>query len=190
MIEVAVDSVRVSLMNHNRIVVLKDINNERFLPIFVDQFVAEAITLELQQTKQPRPMTHDLLRSTIEAMGGRVVHVLVNDLRKDIYYARIVIELADGNQIEIDARPSDSIALAVRAKAPIFVAEAIMEKSAFTPEEDVDLSEGEEEEVAEAPSSEVPDEEEDEDIDESQFSAFADFVNSLDLDELDDEDKN
>lgn len=186
MIEVEVDSVRVSLMNQQRIVVLKDINNERFLPIWIDQFVAEAITLELQQTKQGRPMTHDLLKNTIEEMGGRVDHILVNDVRGDIYYARVVIEI-DGKTIDIDSRPSDAIALAIRARAPLYVAEAVMEKSSLEPEEDVVLEDEEEEPEIERPTGET--EEDVEEVDESQFSAFADFVNSLDLDELDDDDK-
>lgn len=137
MIEVTVDSIRVSLMNQQRLVVLKDTTQDRYLPIWIGQFEAEAITIELQEAEQKRPLTHDLLKSTIAAMGGKVVHIFINDLRNDIFYARVVIELAPERQIEVDARPSDAIALAVRTKSPIFVSEAVMDKSAVEPEQDV-----------------------------------------------------
>ncbi|MCA9883322.1 MAG: bifunctional nuclease family protein [Anaerolineae bacterium] len=202
MIEVEVDSIRVSLTNQQRLVVLKDINDERYLPIWIGQYEAEALTLELQNTETARPLTHDLLKMTIEQMGGKLVHILVNDVRKEIYYARLVIDI-DGRMIEVDARPSDAINLAIRAKAPIFVAQAVMDRSSQRPADEIDLDNPEEEdfsdfdlpldEVADEPDLEYDDDEEPEpaeDVDESKFSAFADFVNSsLDLDELDDEDK-
>lgn len=201
MIEVEVDSIRVSLTNQQRLVVLKDINDDRYLPIWIGQYEAEALTLELQNTETARPLTHDLLKLTIEQMGGKLVHILVNDVRKEIYYARLVIDI-DGRMIEVDARPSDAINLAIRAKAPIFVAEAVMERSSQRPAEDIDLDNPDTDDFGDfdLPADEVDDEETDmiddepaepaEDVDESKFSAFADFVNSsLDLDELDDEDK-
>lgn len=176
MIEVVIDSIRVSLMSQHRIVVLKESSSERYLPIWIGPFEADAITIELQEMPPPRPMTHDLLKSVIRELGGRVVHVLISDLRNDVYYARIVIEV-NGKQIEIDSRSSDAIALAVRVKAPIFVADTVMAKAAIEPDEDV------QQEViagADEPSEEVDDE---------KLSAFADFVNSLDLDLEDDDDK-
>jgi hypothetical protein len=179
MIEVVIDSIRVSLMSQHRIVVLKDVNSDRYLPIWIGPFEADAITIELQEMPPPRPMTHDLLKSVIRELGGRVVHVLVSDLRNDVYYARIVVEV-NGKQVEIDSRSSDAIALAVRVKAPIFVADTVMEKAAIEPDEDVEsdiIEEG----------SEAGDE--DETVDEEKLSAFADFVNSLDLD-LDEDDDN
>lgn len=179
MIEVVIDSIRVSLMSQHRIVVLKDVNSDRYLPIWIGPFEADAITIELQEMPPPRPMTHDLLKSVIRELGGRVVHVLVSDLRNDVYYARIVVEV-NGKQVEIDSRSSDAIALAVRVKAPIFVADTVMEKAAIEPDEDVEsdiIEEG----------GEAGDE--DETVDEEKLSAFADFVNSLDLD-LDEDDDN
>lgn len=187
MIEVEVDSIRVSLMNQQRIVVLKDIHEERYLPIWIGQFEAEAITLELQENRHKRPLTHDLLRSVIEEMGGKLVHIFINDMRRDVFYARLVVEINEA-QIEIDSRPSDAIALAVRTKSPIFVSEAVMDKSSVEPEEEVEL-ENEPDLFDEVVEDIVREEEAVESVDESQFSAFADFVNSLDLDELDDEDK-
>jgi len=203
MIEVEVNSIRVSLMNQQRVVLLKDINADRYLPIWIGQFEADAITIELQEKKQfQRPLTHDLLKSVIEQLNGRVVHIYINDMRREVFYARLVVDV-NGEQIEIDSRPSDAIALAVRAKAPIFVSEAVMDKNSVEPEEDVSLDaapspfgsrfsrSGESGEASDKPLDDtMAKEDKVESVDESQFSAFADFVNSLDLDldERDDDD--
>ncbi len=173
MIEVIIDSIRVSLMSQHRVVVLKDVNSERYLPIWIGPCEAEAITVKLQDMPTPRPLTHDLLKSVIRELGGRVVHILINDLRQDVYYARIVIDVA-GEQIEIDSRPSDAIALAVRVSVPIFVADAVMDRAATEPDEDVEK---------EAPQETTGE------VDESRLSAFADFVDTLDFDDLDDNDE-
>lgn len=186
MIEVVIDSIRVSLTSQHRIVVLKDVNSERYLPIWIGPFEADAITIELQEKPPERPLTHDLLKAVIQELGGRVVHVLISNLRNDIYYARIVVEI-NGRQVEIDSRSSDAIALAVRVKTPIFVAENVMERASIEPDENI------EDEVAtssaldstlEEPLEEV------EEVDDKKLSAFADFVNSLDLDLDEDEDSN
>ncbi len=174
MIEVIIDSIRVSLMSQHRVVVLKDVNSERFLPIWIGPCEAEAITVKLQEMPTPRPLTHDLLKSVIRELGGRVVHILISDLRQDVYYARIVVDVA-GEQIEIDSRPSDAIALAVRVSAPIFVSETVMDRAATEPDEDVE----QEAASAAAPGSEV---------DETKLSAFADFLDTLDFDDLEDSD--
>ncbi len=174
MIEVIIDSIRVSLMSQHRVVVLKDNSNERYLPIWIGPCEAEAITVKLQELPSPRPLTHDLLRSVIREMGGKIAHILISDLRQDVYYARIVIEVA-GEQIEIDSRPSDAIALAVRAAVPLFVNESVMDKAAREPDEDI-----EKESVSENGTDKN---------DEKRLSAFADFVDTLDLDDLDDRDE-
>ncbi len=171
MIEVVIDSIRVSLTSQYRIVILKDSQSDRYLPIWIGPCEADAITVELQEMPPQRPLTHDLLKSVITEMGGNIVHILITDLRNDVYYARVVVDLA-GRQVEIDSRPSDAIALAVRAKVPIFVAEMVMERHGVEPEEDVTESAAGGREEGEPPS----------------LSAFADFVNSLDIDEIDDED--
>jgi hypothetical protein len=171
MIEVIIDSIRVSLMSQYRVVILKDSNSDRYLPIWIGPCEADAITIELQEMPPQRPLTHDLLKSLIRELGGQVVHILINDLRSDVYYARIVIDVG-GKQVEVDSRPSDAIALAVRAKSPIFVADTVMERAAIEPEEDVERA------MSSTPTEEVNDE---------RLSAFKDFVNTLDLDDLDDE---
>lgn len=172
MVEVVIDSIRVSLMSQERIVVLKDTDSDLFLPIWIGPCEADAITIELQDTPVKRPLTHDLLRTVIGEMGGRVVHILINDLRNDVYYARILVDV-EGRQIEIDSRPSDAIALAVRVKSPIFVADNVMEKAAVREEQDI------ENEAAEETSEPDP----------SRLSAFADFLDTLDMDDLDDSDE-
>ncbi len=162
MIEVTVDSIRASLMSQHRVVILKDVDSERYLPIWIGPFEAEAITLELQEVELARPLTHDLLKAVITKMGAKVSHVLVNELRNDTFYARVVLD-NNGHPLEVDSRPSDAIALAVRAKAPIFVAESVMEKAAIMPDEGMSPS------------------------DEDKLSAFRDFVDTLDLDALGEE---
>lgn len=162
MIEVTIDSIRVSLVSPQRLIILKDIDRERFLPIWIGPFEAEAITLKLQDVEVKRPLTHDLLNTLISELGGSVSHVLVTELRDDTYYARIIVNV-DGKSLEIDSRPSDAIALSVRAGVPIFVAEEVMDSASIVPEQD--HGEGEEES--------------------EDLSAFRDFVNTLDLDDLD-----
>jgi len=161
MVEVTIDSIRVSLVSPQRLIILKDVDQERFLPIWIGPFEAEAITIKLQDIEVKRPLTHDLLNTFITQLGAVVSHVLVSELQDDTYYARIVVDF-NGQYMEIDARPSDAIALAVRVSVPIFVADEVMEKASITPEEDQsDTIEGED------------------------LSAFRDFVNTLDFEDLD-----
>ncbi|MGB7339402.1 MAG: bifunctional nuclease family protein [Phototrophicaceae bacterium] len=198
MIEVEVNSIRVSLMSQHRVVLLKDINTERYLPIFIGQYEADAISIELQDKRaHDRPLTHDLLKNLIENLDGEVVHILINDMRRDIYFARIVVEV-NGEQREIDSRPSDAIALAVRTKSPIFISEAVMERSGVEPDEEIELTD-EPKQLPfnrSEPARDIPEELLDdpiadaEPVADNEFSAFADFVNSLDLDELDDSEEN
>lgn len=171
MIEVVIDSIRVSLMSQYRVVILKDSSSDRYLPIWIGPCEADAITIELQEMPPQRPLTHDLLKSAIQELGGQIIHIIISDLRSDVYYARIVVEV-NGRPLEIDSRPSDAIALAVRARTPIFVSETVMDRAAIHPEEDVNIT---------APTTPPKSE------DEERLSAFKDFVNSLDLDDLDDE---
>ncbi len=164
MIQVSIDSIRVSLISQHRVIVLKDETTERFLPIWIGPYEADAITITLQGIRVARPLTHDLLRLVVEAMGATVSHVVISDLRDETFYAVIYLD-ADGEPVEVDARPSDAIALAVRAEAPIFVAEHVLDLAGIVPE------------VGETVLSSDDDE---------ALSPFKDFVESLDLDDLDD----
>lgn len=185
MIEVEIDCIRVSLMSQQRVVILKDLSNERYLPIWIGQFEAEAITIELQESEQKRPLTHDLLKNTIALVGGRVIHILINDLRNDVFYARIVIEIGD-KTIEVDSRPSDALALAVRTKSPVFINEGVMSKAAITPDEDISQDELFDDDItfsidlgAGASLASRPDTPPVSEVDESKLSAFTDFLNSI-----------
>jgi uncharacterized protein len=163
MVEVAIDSVRISLMSQHRIVVLKDLESSRYLPIWIGPFEADAITIELQGVEVARPLTHDLLRSVVDKMGGEVEQVSITDLRNDTFYAEITLRV-NGSRLNIDSRPSDAIALAVRTHVPVYVSEDVMEQAAITPEPD--LEGGGTPEVSEE--SETPE-------------AFRDFLEGLDL---------
>lgn len=168
MVEVTIDSIRVSLMSQHRVVILKDTQSDRYLPIWIGPPEADAITVELQNMPVARPLTHDLLKSVIAQMGGEVKHILVNNLEDDIFYANIIIDV-DGEELAIDSRPSDAIALAVRVKVPIFVQDAVMD-IAITPDDDVELTASPQKTEA----------------DDDSLSLFKDFVDSLDMDDLDD----
>lgn len=170
MVEVAIDSIRVSLMSQHRIIILKEANSERFLPIWIGPYEAEAITVSLQEMEVARPLTHDLLRNTILALDAEVVHVAIVDLLDDVFYARIVLRVNE-QELEIDSRPSDAIALAVRVNVPVFVAESVMDKAASIPEEALETDE-----------ETLPAETEDDD----RLDVFKDFVDTLELDETDD----
>jgi len=137
MVEVTIDSVRVSLMSQHRIVVLKDMHSPRFLPIWIGPFEADAITIELQGVEVARPLTHDLIKALIEKLGAEVEEVAITDLRNDTFYARITLYI-DGRQMEVDSRPSDAIALAVRAHVPVYVSEEVMAQASITPEPDLE----------------------------------------------------
>lgn len=143
MIEVSIDSIRVSLMSQHRVVILKDAETERYLPIWIGACEADAITIELQGVEVARPFTHDLLKSAITQLGGKIKSVAINDLRNDVFYAQVVLDV-NGKRMEIDSRPSDALALAVRAKVPIYVADPVMEKASITPEEDISEGAGDE----------------------------------------------
>lgn len=184
LVQVEIDSIRVSLMSQQRIVILKDKKQERFLTIWIGPCEADSITVELQNVEVARPLTHDLLKSIIGQMGGKIKHIIINNLKSDIFYARIVVEMM-GDDMEIDSRPSDAIALAVRAKAPIYIAESVMQKASITPDEEIgddDLDGGDFPELDLA--FEDEDEGEGEDLD-----VFDDFLDTLDMDSLSNDDE-
>lgn len=108
--------------------ILNEVEGSRRLPIIIGTFEAQAIALELEHIKPPRPMTHDLLKSLVQGFGALVKYVIINDLREGTYYSEIVFDF-EGNELTQDARPSDAIALAVRFAAPIYVMAHILEEA-------------------------------------------------------------
>ncbi len=164
-----VESVRVSVATENRVVVLKEKSADRFLLIWIGPLEAWAIASVLQGVSMSRPYTHDLLKVLVDEMGGKVSQVVVNDLKDDTYYARIIID-ANGRHVEVDSRPSDAIALAVRVKAPIFVEERVLDSAALVAES----------EEAKPESTEKPAQ-----VDLEKLKAFKDVIEGLDtLDDL------
>ena len=128
MIEVQIDSVRVHLMTPQRLVVLKQIGSERYLPIWVGPYEAEAITVALQEVEMIRPLTHDLLKNVFGAFNARIKRIEIVKLQNEIFYGSIVAEV-DGREVNVDSRPSDAIALSVRAHVPILVHHSVMDEA-------------------------------------------------------------
>lgn len=161
MVEVKIEAIRVNLMGSHRVIVLKEVESNRFLPIWIGQPEADAITIHLTDAKVARPLTHDLIVSLVRDLGATVQHVVVNELREETFYARLVLRTRKGDEISVDSRPSDAVAIAVRAECPIYVEDEIMEQHGQIPEEE---------------GATVADED---------LGAFKDFLGSLDLDDLD-----
>jgi bifunctional DNase/RNase len=118
-------------------ILLKEVNGFRRLPIIIGAFEAQAIALEIEGIKPPRPLTHDLLKQVIDNLGATVMEVLIDELKENTFYAKIILEVSTLTN-EIDSRPSDAIALAVRAQVPIYVAESVMKVAAFIPSEETE----------------------------------------------------
>ena len=176
MIEAKVDSIRVSLVTQQRVVILKDLTMERYLPIWIGPCEADAIAFAIQEVPISRPLTHDLLRTVIEELGAQVTHVLINDLRDDTYFARLVLDV-HGRHAEIDCRSSDAIALAVRVHTRIYVDEGVMERAGVTLEGEPVAGGSEATGTHAEDAGPRPDDE--------RLSIFRDFINSLDIDDLD-----
>lgn len=172
MVEVVIDSIRVSLMSQQRIVILRELDAERYLPIWIGVYEAEAITIYLQEIEVVRPLTHDLLKNVFGALNARIIRVEVLSLQDDTFFGNIVTEV-DGRTVNIDARPSDALNLAVRAHVPILVARSVMDSAGVIPEKD--LQDAEATEPAEESEAQVesPDE---------RLSVFEDFLEGLDFD--------
>lgn len=164
MIKVTIDSVRASLLSQHRVVVLKEEEMERYLAIWIGPYEADAITIRLQGVEVARPLTHDLVQQTIDRLGATVSHIIVNDLHDDTFFARVVMD-RDGERIELDSRPSDAIALAVRVQAPVFVSESVMDRAGVVPDEEIDID------------ALTPEEEE-------KLEPYKDFIEGLDLEDL------
>lgn len=125
-------------VSNSPIVVLKDDADETFLPIWVGIFEANAIALQLESVETPRPMTHDLLRNILGEIEANVSRIVINDLQESTFYARIHMNVG-GRDLEIDSRPSDAIALALRVQAPIYVADHVLDQAqTIEPDEDTE----------------------------------------------------
>lgn len=170
MIRVTVDSIRVSLLTQNRVVVLREVDSRRYLPIFIGPFEADAIAIALQGLEPQRPMTHDLLKTVFGELGASIRYILISDIRDSTFYARVVADQGS-HTIEIDSRPSDAIALAVRTDVPIYVEPHVLEQGGTPLEEE----EGE-------PTLEPNVDEPEIETSEEGLSLFRDFINSLDID--------
>lgn len=176
MLEVVIDSIRVSLMSQQRIVILREVDAERYLPIWIGVYEAEAITIALQEVEVARPLTHDLLKNIFGVLNARVLRVEVSSLRDDTFFGNIVVEV-NGTTLNIDSRPSDALNLAVRAHVPILVARSVMDSAGIIPEEDLQ----EEQAALPAESEEISEEAEE------RLSIFEDFLDQLERDEDDEE---
>ncbi len=188
MLEMTIESIRVGLMNpkltlHNSqyVVMLKEKAEERYLPIFIGPAEANAIAIKLRGETLPRPLTHDLLRTIIEALGASVNSIIISELMNDTFYAKIIFNVGDG-QIEIDSRPSDALALAVRVDVPIYAEESVLDKAGISLDrvEEAEKFAAEEKGLeAEGKGKKISDEEL------KRLSAFSDFIDTLDLEDLD-----
>lgn len=168
MVEVVIDSIRVSLISQQRIVILKELETERYLPIWIGVYEAEAIALALQEVEVSRPLTHDLLKNVFKALDARIVRVEVITLRDDTFFGNIVTEV-NGRTLDIDSRPSDALALAVRVHVPILVTRSIMDSAGIIPEENLQEQQAAPEPVEGG---------------EERLSVFEDFLDKLDIEDV------
>ena len=172
MIEVEIDSVRVSLTNQQRIVILKKVNEERYLPIWIGLYEAEAITIALQEIQVARPQTHDLLKTIILTLNAKLIQVEVVSLSDDVFYGSLILDI-NGERREVDCRPSDALALAARMDVPIMVSEDVMSQAGIVPEEDIIEADAEGFDEGELP-----------ELEEEDLDVFEDFLQNFDVDDL------
>ena len=177
LIEMTIDSIRVSLMNYQRVVILKEKHSERYLPIWIGPAEADAIAVKLQGVEVPRPLTHDLMGNVISDLGGRITSIVVTDLMNDTFYAKLILAV-DGEDREIDSRPSDALALAVRSDVPIYADDSVLDKAGI-------LLDKETGKPLVSDDEDVPLEKVSDDEMKRKMSAFYDFINTLDLDDFD-----
>ena len=177
MLELVIDSIRVSLMNYQRVVILKVKDSDKYVPIWIGSSEADAIALKLQDVSVPRPLTHDLLNSVIATLGATVDRIIVSDLDNDTFFAKIVLQF-NGGTMEVDSRPSDAIALAVRTSAPIFAENEVVEKAGVQMDSETGKAVLSDENAESGNRPPVREEEL------QSLSAFQDFIGSLDLEDL------
>jgi bifunctional DNase/RNase len=157
LVEMVVESVRVHMLSSQHVVILKEAERDRYLPIWIGPDVANAIAMRLQGLSAERPLTHDLLVSVIGSLNSTVSRIVVTHVSDGVFHARLYLETSDGGETEIDSRPSDAIAVAVRSGSTIYVDERVLDEAGVEPER---------EEAA----------------DDEKLEVFREFVNSLDID--------
>ena len=194
LIEMVVESVRVHMLSNRHVVILKDVEHDRYLPIWIGAWEASAIAMRLQGVTAERPLTHDLFLSALAELGTRVDRIVISDLADETYHARLIL-VRDGGEVEVDARPSDALALAVRAEASIFAAEEVLDRAALgaDPDADDDDADAESEGEGEGPIEggpggrrgrriRIPLESVGGAVADPRLDMFRDFVNSLEVD--------
>jgi bifunctional DNase/RNase len=185
LVEMVVESVRVHMLSNRHVVILKDSERDRYLPIWIGPWEASAIAMRLQGMTPERPLTHDLFAAALEALGARIERVVIATLADETFHARLVVS-RDGQETEVDARPSDALALAVRTSARIFAAEAVLEQAALTADAgfaDEDEAEGRGEgEAGTTGRRRARLEGFGDAVADARLEIFRDFVNSLDID--------
>jgi bifunctional DNase/RNase len=173
LVEMVVESVRVHMLSSRHVVILKETERERYLPIWIGPWEASAIAMKLQGLTPERPLTHDLFAATLDELGARIDRVVISTLAEETYHARLFVEL-DGRTVEIDSRPSDALALAVRSGVRIYAAEAVLDQAGLGGDSGLEDEEGEEAGAALESTGEK--------IVDPRLDVFRDFVNSLDVD--------
>lgn len=173
MIEMSIDSIRVSMMNYQRVVILREKGTERYLPIWIGPAEADAITVKLQGVTPSRPLTHDLLETIIDKLGARVKSAIVTDLQNDTFYAKLILDVK-GEPLELDSRPSDAMAVAIRTDAPIYVEEVVLDRAGIL----IDNETGKPVPQGKGGKGEVTEEEL------KGISAFRDFIDNLNLEDI------
>ena len=171
LVEMVVESVRVHMLSSRHVVILKEAARDRYLPIWIGPWEASAIAMKLQGLTPERPLTHDLFATTLEELGARIDRVVISDLADETFHARIMLE-RDGRTVEIDARPSDALALAVRSGVRIFAADTVLEQAALGGDGGI-VDDGAVGSSLEAVGEGLVD---------PRLDVFRDFVNSLDVD--------
>lgn len=184
MVEVVIDSIRVGLMSQQRVVILREKDTDRYLAIWIDPYMAEQITFALQEVEVARPMSHDLIKSMLNSLDAQVTRVEVIELKGEVFFGNIVVEV-NGHKIDIDSRPSDALALAVRTNVPIFVAREVMDEAGIIPEDDI----ADEGEPAPPPASAAKPTKPPSEDDEERLSIFEDFLDNIDPAESDEDEE-
>jgi bifunctional DNase/RNase len=169
LVEMVVESVRVHMLSSRHVVILKETERDRYLPIWIGPWEASAIAMKLQGLTAERPLTHDLFATTLDELGARIDRVVISTLAEETYHARLYLEV-DGRSFEVDSRPSDALALAVRSGVRIFAAEAVLDQAGLGGDSGIDDEGGG---SLESTGEKIVD---------PRLDVFREFVNSLDVD--------